>query len=173
MKPQDYSFDPKQILAVLAKHGVDFIVIGGVAATIHGSPYVTYDVDICPADNDDNLKRLQSALEELDARIRVTDEPEPVRINFSPRVIRAAPYLNLITKFGPLDIVHLPGGTKGYPDLARDAEQIKLGDLEIRVASRADVLRSKEAIYRDKDVPTIRVLRELEEREPKPSKKRK
>lgn len=165
MTDADFSFDPKEMLRALAKHRVDFIVIGGIAATLHASPFTTYDLDICPADDDENLERLKAALEELDARIRVTDEPEPIRINFSPRVIRAAPFLNLMTKYGPLDIVHRPGGTDGYKDLARDAERIELAGVTIVVASRADVLRSKEAIYRDKDVPTIRVLRELEERE--------
>jgi len=165
MTTEDFSFDPKRMLSVLTKHGVDFIVIGGVAATLHASPFATFDLDICPAPGTDNLRRLTAALEELDARIRVTDEPEPMKINFSPKVIEAAPFLNLITKWGPLDIVHRPGGTEGYRDIARDAKKVKIQDLEVAIASRADVLRSKEAVYRDKDIPTIRVLRELEERE--------
>lgn len=165
MTTSEYQFDPKKMLVVLTKHEVAFVVIGGVAATLHASPFATYDLDICPAPDQDNLRRLQTALEELDARIRVTDEPDPVRINFSPRVIEAAPFLNLITKWGPLDIVHRPDGTEGYGDLVRDAQRVKLTGIEIAVASRADVLRSKEAVYRDKDIPTIRILRELEERE--------
>lgn len=158
-------FEPKEMLRVLMKHGVDLVVVGGVAATVHASPFITYDLDICPADDDENLTRLQAALEELEARILVTDEPEPIRINFSPRVIRAAPFLNLMTKFGALDIVHRPAESEGYSDLARDAVKVELADLTIVVASRADILRSKESILRDKDLPTIRVLRELEERE--------
>ena len=158
-------FDPKRILAVLAQHRVDFIVIGGVAATFHASPFVTYDVDICPADDDENLRRLQLALEDLDARVRMTDEPEPIRINFSPRVLRSAPFLNLMTKHGALDIVHRPGGTSGYEDLVRGAERIELSGVTVTVASRADVLRSKESIRRDKDLPTIDLFRELEERD--------
>lgn len=158
-------FEPKEMLRILTNHDVDFIVVGGVAATVHASPFITYDLDICPADDDENLTRLQAALEELEARILVTDEPEPIRINFSPRVIRAAPFLNLMTKYGALDIVHRPAASEGYSDLARDAEKVELAGVTIVVASRADVLRSKESILRDKDVPTVRVLRELEERE--------
>lgn len=165
MTAGSFEFDPKKMLGVLAEHRVDFVLIGGVAATLHASPFVTYDVDICPAPDHDNLRRLQEALEELDARIRVTDEPEPARINFLPRVIEAAPFLNLVTKWGPLDIVHRPAASEGYADLVRNAIRIRLGDLELTVASRADVLRSKETLYRDKDVATVRVLRELEERE--------
>ena len=165
MKGAPGPFDPRRILEVLAVHDVEFVVIGGIAATFHGSPYLTYDVDICPADEDDNLRRLAAALEELDARVRVTDEPDPIRIYFSPRVLRSAPFLNLSTRFGALDIVHKPGGTEGYDDLIRDATRVAVGAVQIVTASRADVLRSKESIRRDKDLLTINILRELEERE--------
>jgi hypothetical protein len=159
------AFDPKAILRVLAKHDVDYIVIGGFAATVHASPFLTFDVDICPADDDANLRRLQAGLEELDARLRLADEPEPLGINFSPRVLRSAPFFNLMTKHGPLDIIHRPGGTDGYEDLARDAQRVELSGVTVIVASRADILRSKESIRRDKDKPTIDLFRELEERE--------
>lgn len=163
--PDDLGFDPKRILQVLAAHRVRSVVIGGVAAIFHASPYATFDLDICPSRDDDNLQRLCEALDELDARMRFTDEPDPTRIDFNPRVLRSAPFFNLETKWGRLDIVHEPAGTEGFKDLIRKAEKVRLGEIEVLVASRTDVLLSKEALYRDKDIPTIRLFQELEERE--------
>lgn len=162
--PEDLDFDPKQMLRVLAQHDVRFIVVGGIAAIFHASPYATFDLDVCPAEDDANLRRLANALNEMDARMRFTDEPEPLEVDFNPRILRAAPLLNLETKWGPLDIVHEPAGSRGYKDLEHDAVRIHLGELELAIASRADILRSKEALYRTKDLPTIELFQELEER---------
>lgn len=163
--PSQLGFDPKKILEVLAAHEVRFVVIGGVAAIFHASPYATFDLDICPSPDDDNLQRLSEALTELEAKMRFTDEPDPVRVDLSPRQLRSAPFYNLETKWGRLDIVHQPAGTGGFLDLNRGAQQVRLGDVEIAIASRTDVLLSKEALYRDKDIPTIRLFQELEERD--------
>lgn len=163
--PDDINFDPQKILEALAQHNVEFIVVGGVAAIYHASPYATFDLDICPAGDDDNLRRLAAALTEMDARMRFTDEPEPIRIDFSPQILLAVPVLNLETRWGALDLIHSPAGANGFADLRRDAIEVELRGLKIAVASRSDILRSKEALYRDKDLPTIRLFRELEERE--------
>lgn len=171
--PDDLNFEPLKILEVLARHRVDFVVIGGIAAIYHASPYATFDLDICPAGDDANLGRLADALIEMSARMRFTDEPEPIRIDFRPRILRAAPFLNLETEWGPLDIVHEPAGKKGFDDLNRGAITIELRGLQVSVASRSDILNSKEALYRDKDLPTIRLFRELEERDLKATAKAK
>lgn len=163
--PDDLGFDPKRILEMLVAHQVRFVVIGGMAAIFHASPFATFDLDICPSPDEDNLRRLSDALEELQAKMRFTDEPEPIKVDFSPRTLMSAPFFNLETRWGRLDIVHRPAATDGFKDLIRGAEQIRLGDLEILVASRTDVLLSKEALYRDKDIPTIRLFQELEERD--------
>lgn len=163
--PEDLTFDPKKMLEVLVEHRVDFVVVGGIAAIYHASPYATFDLDICPADDERNLKRLAAALDVMDARMRFTDEPEPLKIDFSPRIIRAAPFFNLETKWGPIDVIHQPAGSRGYEDLRRRAIEVRLGDTHIHVASRIDVLNSKEALMREKDLPTVRLFRALEERE--------
>jgi hypothetical protein len=74
--PVNTEFRPEAILDVLERHRVRYVLIGGFAATIHGSPYVTTDVDITPATGPENLAQLPAALNELEARIRVTGEPE-------------------------------------------------------------------------------------------------
>ncbi len=73
------SFRPDRILGILVEHGVEFVLIGGSAAVVHGSPHLTQDVDVCPRLVRENLERLVTALVELDARVRTqgVDEPLP------------------------------------------------------------------------------------------------
>jgi hypothetical protein len=75
----DPRFDPESILTALEREGVRYVVIGGLAAVLQGSPVFTQDVDICPARDGENLVRLARALRSVGARIRTDDAPE-VRI---------------------------------------------------------------------------------------------
>jgi predicted nucleotidyltransferase len=68
--PARPELDVERILGVLTSHGVDFVVIGGVAALLHGSATFTQDVDVCFATDETNLTALGRALLELDARLR-------------------------------------------------------------------------------------------------------
>lgn len=154
-------FDGAAILAVLARHGVDCVVIGGFAATTHGSPVPTADVDIVPSTERDNLARLSDALTELDANARAVELDEPLPFAHDADSLAAAQIWNLTTKHGDLDVTMQPSGTQGYPDLSRDAITITLRGATVRIASLADVIRSKEAAGRDKDRRSLPVLREL------------
>lgn len=68
-------FDPAKMLSKLSGAGVDFLLIGGMAAVLHGDAGVTFDLDIVPAHDAENLKRLAVALRALEARIRAQDAP--------------------------------------------------------------------------------------------------
>jgi hypothetical protein len=156
-------FDPGQILAVLERHGVEYVVIGGLAAALHGSPFVTTDVDVTPRRAKKNLESLSAALKELDAKIRTEAVPEGVPFDHDANSLARVDLLNLTTRFGDLDISLDPVGTRGYEDLARDAKPFELGSVRVLVASLADVVRSKEAAGREKDrlvLPTLRRLLE-------------
>ena len=63
----------------LDRHGVEFIVIGGQAAALFGSPHPTYDVDLCYRRSEENLSRLAKALQELHPRLRGTPKDLPFR----------------------------------------------------------------------------------------------
>ena len=152
-------FDPQRILEVLERHRVRYVVIGGLAATIHGSPYVTSDVDIVPATDRDNLQRLSDALTELDAQVRAPDGPSPFA-NDAESLGRVQ-ILNLTTTAGDLDPTFVPAGTAGYADVARDAEVLEILGVEVWIASLADVIRSKEAADREKDRLHLPLLRQL------------
>jgi hypothetical protein len=154
-------FAPERILAVLREHGVRFVLVGGFAAVIHGSPYVTVDVDVVPERTDENTERLSRALETLHARVWTSSEPEGIPFGHDARTLRETNVWNLVTDHGRLDITFVPSGTHGYEDLARDAILLTILGVDVDVASLADVIRSKEAAGRDKDRLVLPVLRRI------------
>jgi hypothetical protein len=152
-----------EIFACLNRHGVRYVLIGGLAAVLHGSPLLTLDADICPAADEGNLERLAAALEEMDARIRTADSAQGVGFPRDAAFLGKIELLNLVTRFGDLDLSFRPSGTQGYPDWARQATEMTIGSLRVLVAALADVIRSKEAANRPKDQRALPVLRLLQE----------
>ena len=165
-------FDPDRMLAVLDEVGVRFILIGGMAAILHGDVGVTVDLDVVPEHDRKNLDRLARALRALEARVRTSGEPDGLPFDCSGGFLHnLAPdsILNLTTTAGDLDLTFRPSGTRGYPDLRRDALEIEIADgVRILVASLADVIRSKEAAGREKDRLMLPRLRRLLDRIRKP-----
>lgn len=162
-------FDPEGIFATLERSGVDYVVIGGMAGTIHGSHHVTFDVDITPSTEPSNMARLSAALTLLEARIRTPDAPEGLAFRHTGQTLAGMAVLNLVTKHGDLDISLVPSGTDGYEDLITSAVAVDVGSATVWVAALDDVIRSKSAANRAKDkvvLPTLRRLRELLDREP-------
>jgi hypothetical protein len=163
--PDAPSFEPAAILAVLAKNDVDHGVIGGLAATLHGSDRVTFDVDVTPSTDSANLDRLSAALKDLDARIRVDGIPDGLAFDHDGRNLAGARVWSLTTSHGDLDISFVPDGTTGYDDLRTSAVVFELGGTTTAVASLDDIIRSKEAADRPKDraaLATLRYLRDLQ-----------
>ncbi len=154
-------FQPLRILEVLLRHEVRFVVIGGLAATLYGSPLTTGDADICPDDAEDNLSRLADALIELDARVSASDTPRGLRFDIAAPTLAQARVWNLVTDAGRLDLSFAPSGTRGFSDLVRAAVTFELADLDIPVASLSDVIRSKEAAGRERDLQALPTLRRL------------
>lgn len=148
--PEPAPFDPQAILRSLEQHGVEYILIGGLAATLHGSTYVTTDVDITPSSAKPNLERLACALDELDARLRAPDAPRGLAFDRSPAALARVSILNLTTRHGDLDIAFVPAGTRGFEDLRRHAVEITIYETRVVVAALEDVIRSKEAAGREK-----------------------
>ena len=151
----------EEIFACLDRHGVRYVLIGGLAAVLQGSPLATVDADICPDSETGNLRRLASALEELDARIRTPDAEAGVPFPRESAFLKNVQMLNLVTRFGDLDLSFRPSGTEGFADLASHASEIGIRSVKVSVASLEDVIRSKEAADRPKDRRTLPVLRQL------------
>ena len=154
-------FQPEAILAALREHGVRLVLIGGFAAVIYGSPYVTTDLDVVPERSEANLRRLSQALDALHARVRTGAESEGLPFGHGAGSLEHVNVWNLLTDHGRLDITFEPSGTAGYKDLARDAVALTILGVQVDVASLADVIRSKEAAGRDKDRLVLPVLRRI------------
>ena len=154
-------FQPEAMLQTLEAHRVHYILIGGLAATLHGSPLRTGDADICPARDSENLERLAQALRRMGAKIRTADAPDGLSFSCDARFLGGVELLNLTTRFGDLDLSLRPAGTGGYEDLFQHVEHYDLGGLVVPVATLADVIRSKQAANRSKDQAALPTLHSL------------
>jgi hypothetical protein len=151
--------DAETIMATLNRFGVKYVVIGAFAAQLQGAPIPrTRDVDVTPATDAANLKRLSGALHELQARIRTVDRPEGLPFDHDGPSLGRSRMWNLTSRFGEFDISFVPSGTEGYDDLARQALIVESHGESVPVADLDDVIRSKEAAGRPKDIVQLPIL---------------
>jgi hypothetical protein len=155
------ALQPAAIFATLAEHRVRFVLIGGLAAVMHGSPTVTSDVDICPERVPDNLERLAAALRDMDARIRTSADPDGFDFTSDAQFLGRMKMVNLVTRFGNFDLSFEPAGFTTFGVLDSGATEMPVAGTSVRVASLADVIHSKELANRPKDHATLPVLRAL------------
>jgi hypothetical protein len=109
-------FEPRTLLETLVRHGVDFVLIGGMAGAARGSAFITLDVDVAYDRSEANLERLAEALRELEATLRGAP---PGRLPFvlDARTLSAGANFTFDTRFGPLDIPSDPAGAPAYATL--------------------------------------------------------
>ncbi|HEY6629565.1 MAG TPA: hypothetical protein VI193_11325 [Acidimicrobiia bacterium] len=144
------------ICRVLIDHDVQFVIIGGMAARLHDTGHATVDVDICPSTDDANLERLASALVELGARLRVSGDPDGVPFQPHADMLRQVELMTLITEHGPLDLCFTPDGfPDGFTTLSEHASVVELAAVDVPVASLEDVVASKRAAGRPKDIVAL------------------
>jgi hypothetical protein len=156
------SFDPLGALAALLDARVRFVVIGGLAARLWGSPSVTNDLDICYARDAENLDALAAVLQRLDARLR--GAPRDAKFRLDARTLAAGSNYTFVTAAGSLDCIAVPAGTDGFDDVARGAVDMDLGDaIRVPVAGLDDLIRMKRAAGRRKDRIELEVLGALRE----------
>jgi hypothetical protein len=156
-------FDPAGIFGVLATHNVEYVLIGGLAAVVRGSPAMTNDADIFPAKTPANLERLAAALAELGARLRVESKPGGVAFDPHPSLLMSMATLNLTTKCGDLDLTFTPAALDDYDELVAASDEYELSGHRVQVAALADIIRSKESAGRAKDHATLPILYALQE----------
>lgn len=156
--------DPERLIKVLAKHRVDFVLIGALAARLQGFPRLTADADITPARDRDNLSRLAAALRELNARVFTEAVPKGLTLDCSAQTLSRAETWNFVTSAGRLDLAFMPSGTTGYEDLIRGALRFEVYGVELLAASLEDIIRSKEAADRPQDRQDVVLMREMQRR---------
>lgn len=159
--PEPAPFDPERIITVLARHRVQYVLIGALAARLQGFPRVTADADITPERSSKNLERLAAALRALKARIYTEAVPEGLAFDCSAPMLGRAELWNFVTAAGRLDVAFRPAGTDGFEDLARNAVRYEVFGVELRAAALADIIRSKEASDRPQDRQDVPILREI------------
>jgi hypothetical protein len=157
---EGYSGIPyRRILEVLVAHGVELVIVGGVAAHFYGASYETKDMDVVYARTPENVARLMAALDAMDTIFR----------DFSGRRIRptesylvtANPKL-LLTKHGPLDLLgtlSMEEDDTGYESIAGDATIVDLGGFTVRVLSLPRLIAVKERLKRQRDLLVLPLLR--------------
>jgi predicted nucleotidyltransferase len=152
------------LLGLLTARGVDFVVIGGVAAILHGGALYTQDLDICHAIDPVNLRALAKALIESEATLRGAPDGFP----FTPdeHTLRRVEVLTLDTSAGKLDLLAKPDGAPPYRTLRERAERMDVGAFAVLVAGIPDLIAMKRAAGRPKDeiaAEELEVIRRLRE----------
>jgi Nucleotidyl transferase AbiEii toxin, Type IV TA system len=153
-------FSPRALLRRLVEGGVDFVVVGGVAAVAHGSAAFTQDLDISYAPDPDNLDRLGRVLVDLGARLRgVTDD-----VPFIPdgRTLKRTRVLTLDTPIGLIDLLAQPDGAPHYHSLRERASRETIAGVEVHVASLDDLIAMKKAAGRPKDLVAVEELEAIQ-----------
>jgi hypothetical protein len=152
--PADYR--PEQVVDLLGRHGVRYVLIGGLAAVTRGAPLVTQDVDLCHAIGTENLTRLAAALREVNAELRGADPDLPFVLD--ARTLARGDAFTFTTNIGAIDILATPAGTSGYDDLARSADIFEMFGQRVLVATIDDLIRMKRASGRTKDLLAVEEL---------------
>jgi hypothetical protein len=149
----------KLIATLRALHdgGIDFILVGGLAAVLNGAPVDTFDTDVVHSRDISNIKRLLPVLESLDAVFRI--QPER-RLRPNASHLASAGHLNLITRYGPLDLLGTIGHNLGYEDLMAHSAEMDIGEkLRIRVLDLETIIGIKEELGGEKDRAVLPILR--------------
>lgn len=160
----------EHLLTRLIEHEVEFVLVGGFAATAYGSTLLTQDVDICMRFSPDNLMRLQEALADLHPVHRMTPQRLPRR--FTTETCVGLKDLYLDTDLGQLDCLGLIQGVGDFEDVKKHTIEVSLAAGVCRVLSLDALIRSREAMGRPRDRESLLQLRairqRLKQREPPP-----
>jgi len=141
--------DFSQIIKILKDHGIDFVLIGGLAAVVYGSSQVTQDIDICIEFTPDNLKKLRKCFRGYNPVHRMTTK----HLSFLefPEDVTTLKNVYLETDLGVIDILSHVTAVGTYQDLLKSAEEIDLFGYTCHVISIQDLIKSKKEMARFKD----------------------
>ena len=148
--------DILELIRVLVDAGVEFVVVGGAAAVIHGAPLTTLDLDIVHRRTPENVQRLLSVLDEIDAYHRY--DPTHRRLRPTTDMLLGSGQINLATSLGPLDPLCELSPGQGYEELLSDTVMVTDGGMTIRVLGLEKLIEVKAAAGRDKDRLALPVL---------------
>ena len=146
----------REILATLHRHEVIFTIVGGVAAQLQGAPISTFDVDILYSLDDDNIGRLQAALDELEAEFRADMMNRRIKPNLTH--LRSLGHKLLRTKFGQLDALGTIEEATTYADVVAHFKLLDVGGFSVQVLELARLIEVKRKAGRPKDLAVLPIL---------------
>jgi predicted nucleotidyltransferase len=141
------------MIAALVSRDIRFVVVGGVAATVHGSARFTNDLDICYETSAPNVKRLVELLVEWKAYLRGVEPGLPFILD--ERTFRTTPMITLSTTQGALDLLAEVPGVGDYAEVRSNSETVRVGATEFRALTLEGLIASKKAVRRKKDVEQL------------------
>lgn len=156
--------DFEKTLTLLSDAGVRFVIVGGLAVTIHGSSYVTFDLDLCYARDGENLAALARALRPINPRLRGAPAGLPFRLD--EETLRGGLNFTLTTDLGEVDLIGEVAGVGDYRSAADASTPVELFGRQYAVLTLDALIASKRAAGRPKDLqvlPELEALREATE----------
>lgn len=151
--------DVQRLFDALARHGVDYVVIGGVATQVHGHRRTTMDLDVTPNPDLENMRRLAAALQELEAQPVDPDLAQgEISVTDSERLAVAAIVPPLRTRHGQVHVLKEPKGGRDFRQLREAALAIEIDGIEVAIVSLDDLIRMKRAAGRPADLEDIAAL---------------
>lgn len=150
-------YDFGTLLGTLLDAGVEFVVVGGLSATLNGVPINTFDVDVVHSRDPENVDRLLPVLDSLDAIYRIQPERRlrPVR-----SALLSTGHQNLLTKNGPLDLLGEIGNGLGYEQLVPRSTEILIAEnVRVRILNLETLIEVKEQLNGEKDRAMLPILR--------------
>ena len=147
----------EKLLKALSEQQVEFVIIGGAAAVIHGSAYVTGDLDICYSREKENLTKLAAALASFNPFLRGAPKDLPFKVDAES--LKSGLNFTLTTDLGDLDLLGELAGLGGYTEVLSFCEELELYGVPFKVLTLEGLIRNKRVVGRAKD---LRLLPELE-----------
>ncbi len=149
-------------IVALAKHKVKFVIIGGVAISLHSSGYVTQDFDFCFSRERQNLKRITQAFAPFNPQLR--GFPKDLPFVWGEQTLQSGTNFTLETEIGDIDLLGEVKGVGSYAEVERESLVMSLFGFDVKVLSIAALIKAKRAAGRTKDLlvlPELEALQEL------------
>lgn len=145
------------VLRALHEGGVEFVLVGGLAAVLNGAPMNTFDLDIVPACDQHNVGRLADVLDGLGAVYRMHQSRQ---IKPDASHLASAGHHNLVTRSGPVDVLGTIGNGLTYEALLPHTTSMEIAEgLSVRVLNLETLITIKEQLGGEKDLAVLPVLR--------------
>lgn len=154
--------DLSKLLKNLLENKIDFVLIGGFAAVVHGSTLVTQDVDICMSISDDSINKLRLALKDVNPWHRMNRKSKLSFLEHPSRVDNLN-NIYLQTDLGVLDILSETRPAGDFEEIKEKSIEIPLYGYKCRVISIDDLILVKESMKRPKDIQAVLELKKVRE----------